>query len=510
MLTKEMQTENHIKACTGGKTGRILLGVFCSALIVFALLLFFSATWYISRYGQTGFDSVLFTLLSNMGGANKELVFSFILWSVVPTVLIGAALIFVLYFLRIKKDWFQKIRYWHKTVLALVLAFLLFVLAGTKVNIFGYIHKMMLQTTLYDDYYIAPTTENIQFPEEKRNLVYIYLESMETTYMSVGEGGALSRNVIPELTKLSKEHINFSHNSGVGGFLNPTGTTWTVAGMVAQTSGIPLKGSAGALENNEYGKEAFLPGVTTLSDILHKNGYNQALMVGSESSFANRDVYYKSHHTDTIFDLDTAKKDGVVPEDYYVWWGMEDFYLYDYAKEKITEMSKEDEPFSFTLLTVDTHFQDGYICKLCGSEHKEQYENVLSCASRQAYDFVKWLKEQPFYENTTVIICGDHLTMDNWYIERNVDETYDRYTYNCFLNSAVETKYDKNRIFTSLDLFPTTLAAMGCEIKGERLGLGTNLFSGKKTLAEEMGYDSFNHNLLYSSKFYIKEFMLAD
>ncbi len=509
MITKEIKTEHRLEKSTGARIFRVFFGVVCSALVVFGLLLFFSASWYIKNYGNTGFDSVLFTLFSNMGGVSPKLMWSFLLESVLPTVLLSAAIIFLLYFLRIKKAWFQKIKYWHKTILCFLLACLFFYLAGTKVNIFGYIEKMMHQTTLYDDYYIEPTKENIIFPEDKRNLVYIFLESMETTYMAKEEGGALEKNVILELTKLSKENINFSHNSGVGGFLTPTGTSWTVAGMVGQTSGIPLKGSAGVLENNQYGKDEFLPGVITLSDILHENGYKQALMVGSESSFANRDVYYKNHKTDYIFDLATAKEDGVVAEDYYVWWGMEDFYLFDYAKVKLTEIAQGEEPFSFTLLTVDTHFPEGYVCEKCEGKHKEQYENVISCASHQVDAFVAWLKQQTFYENTTVIICGDHLTMDNQYIERNVDETYERYTYNCFINAAREAKHDKNRTFTTLDLFPTTLAALGCEIKGERLGLGTNLFSGVPTLAEEMGYDTFNHNLLYSSKFYIKQFMVA-
>ena len=509
MITKEIQTKNQRKTNDGGKMKHIFLGVVCSILIVLALLLFFSATWYKIHYGNTGFDSVLFTLFSNIGGVSPKLILSFIFGSILPTVLLSAACIFSLYFLRIKKEWFQKLKYWHRTLTAFVLAFILFILAGTQVNIFGYIHKIMLQTTLYEDYYVEPSAENIKFPKEKRNLVYIFLESMETTYLSEKEGGGLSENVIPELTKLSEENTNFSHNSGVGGFYTPTGTTWTVAGMVAHTSGIPLKSSPGALQDNEYGKEEFLPGVNTLSDILHENGYKQALMVGSESNFANRDVYYKNHQTDMIYDLDTAKKDGVIPDDYYVWWGMEDFYLFDYAKDKLTEMAKGEEPFAFTLLTVDTHFPDGYICEKCENKHKEQYENALSCASHQVNDFIEWLQKQEFYENTTVVICGDHLTMDNQYIERNVAKDYERHGYNCFMNSAVETKFDKNRTFTSLDLFPTTLAAMGCEIKGERLGLGTNLFSGKKTLAEKMGYETFNHNLLYSSKFYIKNFMVA-
>ena len=36
-------------------------------------------------------------------------------------------------------------------------------------------------------------------------------------------------------------------------------------------------------------------------------------------------------------------------------------------------------------------------------------------------------------------------------------------------------------------MFPTTLSAIGCEIEGDRLGLGTDLFSGKLTLCEEIG-----------------------
>ena len=35
----------------------------------------------------------------------------------------------------------------------------------------------------------------------------------------------------------------------------------------------------------------------------------------------------------------------------------------------------------------------------------------------------------------------------------------------------------KNRDFSTLDFFPTTLASLGVQIEGDRLGLGTNLFS---------------------------------
>ena len=66
---------------------------------------------------------------------------------------------------------------------------------------------------------------------------------------------------------------------------------------------------------------------------------------------------------------------------------------------------------------------------------------------------------------------------------------------------------EKNRLFTTLDLFPTTLAAMGVEIEGERLGLGTNLFSGEKTLPEKYGYEKMFEELKKKSLFYDNEIL---
>ena len=131
---------------------------------------------------------------------------------------------------------------------------------------------------------------------------------------------------------------------------------------------------------------------------------------------------------------------------------------------------------------------------------------MISCSSKQVYDFIQWVKQQDFYENTTIVIVGDHITMDEGYIDRNVAEDYDRTVYNCIINSAAEEQNSKNRQFVAADMFPTTLAAMGCEIQGERLGLGTNLFSGRPTLAEKMGLEEFDGELMKTSDYYTKNF----
>ena len=121
-----------------------------------------------------------------------------------------------------------------------------------------------------------------------------------------------------------------------------------------------------------------------------------------------------------------------------VWWGFEDKNLFDWAKDEIIKLSKEEEPFNFTMLTVDTHFEDGYLSDSCKADYGDQYSNVISCASDMIYEFVKWIQEQDFYENTTIVLAGDHLTMDSNYFA-DMKDGYVRTTYNVFINSVVDT-----------------------------------------------------------------------
>ena len=186
---------------------------------------------------------------------------------------------------------------------------------------------------------------------------------------------------------------------------------------------------------------------------------------------------------------------------------MEDLHLFRYAKEKITELAAKEEPFAFTMLTVDTHHVGGYQCQLCEeSKSGESYDQSIACSSRQVAAFVEWIQQQPFYENTTIMIVGDHESMDNGYFARMADDGYQRLLYNCFINTPTPAKRVTNRHFAAVDLFPTTLAALGCTIEGEQLGLGTNLFSGVKTLTEVMGFERINDELAKASAYYEEHF----
>ena len=191
-----------------------------------------------------------------------------------------------------------------------------------------------------------------------------------------------------------------------------------------------------------------------------------------------------------------------MPEDYYVWWGFEDEKLIEYAKEDLTELASSDQPFNYTMLTVDTHFEDGYVCDLCQDLHDgNQYGNVISCSDKQVSEFVSWIQQQEWYDNTTIVITGDHPTMDSDFCDP-VSSDYSRRVYTAYINAdPIENHSKGERQYTTLDTFPTTLAAMGVSIEGNRLGLGTNVFSGEETLLEKDGMQLINTEFSKKSDF---------
>jgi phosphoglycerol transferase len=306
---------------------------------------------------------------------------------------------------------------------------------------------------------------------------------MEVTFTDKASGGAFDESYIPELTQLAKENEDFSgSDEALNGGISLPYTTWTMGAMFGQTSGLPLQTS---IHRNDMDTQLnFFPDIWTLGDILEKEGYNSTLLLGSDAVFGGRKTYFETHGNYEIRDYYWAGKHGYVPAGHYVWWGMEDSYLISMAKSTLDEYSAKGEPFNVTMLTVDTHFEDGYVCPDCDNEYESQYSNVMACSSKRIAEFIDWCKEQPWYANTTIVITGDHPTMDTDFCE-DVPASYQRKTYTCIINPAVTpADPDAVRVYSTIDLFPTTLAALGVEIEGDRLALGTNLFSNKKTLLE--------------------------
>lgn len=480
--------------------GKILFSILSVLLGFFGILLFTSSRWMLSTWAHLDMEELVYHLKAPIEGTSKDVIWSYV-WSCGLISFAVLAILIALFIILRHRKKVEIILGSICIVLGIALSSYSFYNVWMTLDIDTYLHSQSSYSTLIEDNYINPAQTTIIFPEKKRNLIYIYLESMESTYSDKKDGGAYDHNYIPALTELALDNINFSNSDKLGGAYPTTGATWTMGGLFAQTSGLPLKLS---IQGNEMAyQDSFFPQISTLGDVLADAGYKQYFMMGSDAAFGGRKNYFTSHGDYEIDDYYWAIDQGLIPEGYYQWWGYEDAKLFEYAKDKLTEISKNDEPFNFSMLTVATHFEDGYKCDQCDEEQygDDHYGMVIDCASDRVTEFVNWIKQQPFYENTTVILSGDHLTMDSDFCE-NIDKDYQRSTYNAILNSPITPVKEKNRVFTTMDMFPTTVASLGAVIDGDRLGLGTNLFSDKETLAEQLGFDELNHQLSMSSHFF--------
>lgn len=143
-------------------------------------------------------------------------------------------------------------------------------------------------SVFYQDEYINPDSVQIEF-KERRNLILIFLESMEYNFQDSLNRGNLPENLIPEITERLKKEQSF-----VPGGVQVAGMGWTMADAVAKTCGIPLTFPP-SIANSFKPLKSFLPGVTCLTDILIDNNYNVVVSKGASLKFSGMDDFLNTH-----------------------------------------------------------------------------------------------------------------------------------------------------------------------------------------------------------------------
>ncbi len=485
---------NHRTAVLDLTTMLAVVFSFLSALLLFSL------RWLMSTWSELTVDEVLYHLFAPLQGTSASMVREYVLKCAVPAAVIAVIIISVFLVCRRRKI------YRRIVLLALLASFFTtgYTVADAwdDLDIGSYIKSQLETSSFIDEHYVDPKNVKLSFPEKKRNLIYIFLESTEVTFADEASGGAFPENTIPELTRIARDNEDFSGtDEKLNGAYAMPGATWTMGAMFAQTSGLPLKISID--KNAMDSQKSFFPGVRTIGDILKDQGYEQVLMLGSVGYFGGRKLYFQSHGNYAVKDYSYWKNQHKFPTGYWVNWGFEDQKLYQYAKEELTRLGSSGKPFNLTMLTVDTHFPNGYVCGICPKDFTDSYANVYHCASQQIENFLAWCSTQDWYENTTIVITGDHPTMDHDFCD-NVSKEYARTVYTAYVNAPLRPVSDQRRDFTTFDDFPTTLAALGVKIEGERLGLGTNLYSDVPTLSEQYGRSEEKKELEKKSELMVK------
>ena len=269
-------------------------------LIFFLLIILWrSADWFLNNFDGVELSTAIYQLFSPLKGTASEIIDDYLSQCLYPSVFFAiiAVLVYTLYDMMAGRIFLEanvrigakrlsiggkKSKFTNRRKLV-ILWTCIAVLCGcvcykaVEVGVPGYLRSVTNVSSIFESEYISPDDVAITFPEKKRNLIFIYMESMETTYASTQDGGGKPVNYIPELTQLAEENLFFSDDEDLGGAGFAKGAGWTMAALLSSSTGVPYKLPIGGDDAGEY--ERFAPGLKGLGEVLLENGYQKLFYV---------------------------------------------------------------------------------------------------------------------------------------------------------------------------------------------------------------------------------------
>ena len=304
------------------------------------------------------------------------------------------------------------------------------------------------------------------------NVVYLHLESMQNFLIDYQLNG---EEVTPFLNSLVREgntayFDNFYHQ--------------TAQGKTADAEFL--------LENSLYGLSqgsAFTTkGLNTYQAapaILGQQGYTSAVLHGNAGSFWNRNEIYKSFGYDHFFDANYYE----MKEEDLADYGLMDKPFY---QQSIPYIESLPQPFMAKLIPVTNHYPypiDEELATIAphttGDKSVDSYFQTARYADEALEQFFNYLKESGLYDNTVIIMYGDH-----YGISENHNKAMEQVLgkeINSFENSKLQRvpllirvpgmQGGINHEYSGqIDILPTLLHLLGIDSK-EYVQFGTDLFS---------------------------------
>ena len=311
-------------------------------------------------------------------------------------------------------------------------------------------------------------TQALQRP---RNIVWIYGESLERTYLDED----VFPGLMPNLTRLAAQGLD------VRGVDSAEGSGWTIAGLVASMCGVPLTTSQGD-ENSMDRMGSFLPKAVCLGDYLKQQGYTNHYLGGANGQFAGKGQFLASHGFDEVHDLEWFKKQKKIGRIHYSAWGLHDDVLLDTAYRRFEQLSRSGEPFMLTTLTMDTHHPAGHLPVACRNERYQSPHgnigllNALKCTDRLISQLVDRIQASPYGKDTLIVIASDHLAMPNDL--SHVLARQERENLLVFLGKDIAPRQLSVPDTTTLDSGATLLSLLDPAI--DRIGFGRSLLATER------------------------------
>lgn len=454
-----------------------------------AFFVVFVCIWIGKYFGKPTLEQILYHLSFGSEGlleSDPQLAWRFAKWCLIPPVVLAASAIYI------EQKRLTHVRGAKWSILVRAVPALLLV-ASTG----WLLHRVAVYEFISGNYgpdyfspnYVHPQNVTLNATRPK-NLVLIYVESLESSYSSQEHFGT---DLLASLKKLGG--VSFLRYPGA------PGTDWTIAGIVSTQCGLPLK-RVTVYGGNDQGEvmKSFLPRAICLGDVLHSFGYHNVFMGGASLTFAGKGRFLSSHHYDEIYGREEWLAQGTLPHELNE-WGLHDDDLLHKARIKLDELQVAGKPFNLTLLTVDTHMPQGFVSKTCAHRGIKYFDGIVECTAQQIAEFITYIKSRGYLNNTQVVVIGDHMAMPNPLSDK-LDKIPERHIFNTFISTEVVAKHRDEILH--FDLFPTILDFIGIEVNGGRLGLGYSAFNSETKTPPSNRYEEMQRALLNKSDTYME------
>lgn len=318
-------------------------------------------------------------------------------------------------------------------------------------------------------HYKAPNKEMFGAAKGK-NVIVISMESTQNFVIGQKVNGQEITPFLNDFIKESYYFDNFYHQTAQG--------KTSDSEFLLENSLYPL--GRGAVFFTHSGNEYI-----SLAEKLKANSYYTAKLHANNKSFWNRDVIYNNFGYDRFYSLD----DYEVNDLNSVGWGMKDI---DFFKQSMDHLKEMPQPFYAKFITLTNHFpfeldeEDKFIEEFdSNSRTLNRYFPTVRYTDEALKLFIEDLKKSGLYENSIIVIYGDH-----YGISENHNKAMEQYL-GKEITPFVSTQLQRvpliihipghkgKQISTAagqIDLRPTLLNLAGIETK-EDIQFGTDLFS---------------------------------
>lgn len=309
---------------------------------------------------------------------------------------------------------------------------------------------------------------------EGKNVIYIHLESIQEFIIDYELNG---QEVTPFLNSLTRDQNTFYFDN----FFHQTSQGKTAdAEFMLENSlyGLP-KGSAFSMKGHNTYQAA--------PAILGQKGYTSAVFHGNTGSFWNRDVIYKSLGFDRFYDSEYYDMN----EEDVVNYGLKDKPFF---KQSMPLLQALEQPFYAKFITLTNHYpftldpEEATIEKhTTGDYSVDNYFQTARYLDESLKQFFAYLKESGLYEDTMVVMYGDHYGISDNHnramsevlgTEVGAFENAQLQRVPLFIHIPGAEGSVQHQYGGQIDLLPTVLHLLGVDTK-EYVHMGTDLFSSE-------------------------------